>query len=302
MTDIFIPPIKCQGIKTKLVKDIRYISKQVQYDRWIEPFMGSGVVGFNILPDKAIFADNNPHLIRFYKDIQSGELNPHIVRLYLQKEGIELLKKGEQYFYCVRERFNQNPNSLDFLFLNRACFNGLMRFNGKGEFNVPFCRKPDRFSKSYITKIVNQIKNIQDLITYKKYEFLCQSFEITITEAKKGDLIYCDPPYIGRHVDYFNTWNEEQEKLLCKILTETDAYFILSTWHSNQYRKNKYIETLWNDFYIITKKHFYHIGGNEKNRNPITEAFILNFPIETTYNEKLEILQSNLFDISFIHF
>ena len=69
MNKIIVPPIKCQGIKTKLVNDIR---KQIPINFngiWIEPFMGSGVVGFNIQPKKAIFADTNPHLINFYNDI-----------------------------------------------------------------------------------------------------------------------------------------------------------------------------------------------------------------------------------------
>jgi DNA adenine methylase len=62
MSKIFIPPIKCQGIKTKLVPTIKHIAETVNYDRWIEPFFGSGVVGFNIRPKIAIFADSNPHL------------------------------------------------------------------------------------------------------------------------------------------------------------------------------------------------------------------------------------------------
>ncbi|HOV32584.1 MAG TPA: DNA adenine methylase [Candidatus Hydrogenedens sp.] len=99
--------------------------------------MGSGVVGFNVQPDKAIFADSNPHIIRFYSDIQTGNINPGIVKSFLQKEGNNLLKTEGQHYYTIRDRFNKEPNSLDFLFLNRACFNGMMRFNSKGKFNVP---------------------------------------------------------------------------------------------------------------------------------------------------------------------
>lgn len=277
---LFIPPIKCQGIKSKLVPEIRHIANKMRYDRWIEPFMGSGVVGFNVRPDNAIFADSNPHLIRFYSDLQSGKLTPSIVRLFLQNEGDCLEKTEGEHYYTIRNRFNKEPNSLDFLFLNRAGFNGMIRFNSKGGFNVPFCRKPTRFAQAYITKIVNQVRFIQEIIQFKKYSFLCQPFDVTLKEAMKNDLIYCDPPYIGRHVDYFDSWVESQEILLHEMLINSGAKFILSTWHSNDFRKNTYIETLWSDLYILTKEHFYHVGGSEENRNPVLEALITNFDAE----------------------
>jgi DNA adenine methylase len=156
----------------------------------------------------------------------------------------------------------------------------MIRFNSKGRFNVPFCRKPNRFAQAYITKIVNQVKNIQEIIRYKKYSFLCQPFDVTLKEATENDLIYCDPPYIGRHVDYFDSWDENQEFLLHDLLTKSEAKFILSTWHSNDFRKNTYIETLWTGLHLLTKEHFYHVGASEKNRNPILEAIITNFTAE----------------------
>ncbi|MEW6773446.1 MAG: Dam family site-specific DNA-(adenine-N6)-methyltransferase [Bacteroidota bacterium] len=297
MNKIFIPPIKCQGIKTKLIDVIKHISSHVKYEMWIEPFMGTGVVGFNIRPEKAIFADSNPHLIRFYSDLQMNKITPQKVKSFLQSEGNKLLIAGEDYYYKVRERFNNNHDPLDFLFLNRSCFNGMIRFNSKGDFNVPFCRKPNRFSKAYITKIVNQIENIQEIIKHKKYSFVCQSFDETIKQATKDDLIYCDPPYIGRHVDYFDSWNEKQEFLLHKMLTESGSKFILSTWHSNKYRKNEYLNTLWTNFHISTIEHFYHLGGKEDNRNPILEAVITNFPAKLPEKMNKTILQGNLFDL-----
>ena len=57
---VFVPPIKIQGIKTKLVPLIRQSVIMDDNSIWIEPFMGSGVVGFNIQPHRAIFADKNP--------------------------------------------------------------------------------------------------------------------------------------------------------------------------------------------------------------------------------------------------
>jgi DNA adenine methylase len=107
--------------------------------------------------------------------------------------------------------------------------------------------------------------------------FKCQSYEKTISEGRDNDFIYCDPPYIDRHVDYYNGWDEAREKLLYNALANTKSQFILSTWHHNDYRKNKYIESLWREFYILTREHFYHVGGREKNRNPMIEAIVTNY-------------------------
>ncbi|WP_066803463.1 DNA adenine methylase [Moraxella oblonga] len=278
---VIIPPIKSQGIKTKLVPDIAQCIPDNFSGTWIEPFMGTGVVGFNLVVKNAIMCDTNPHLIKFYQTIQSQEITPNIVREYLIQEGQYLLEKGEEYYYLVRTRFNENADPLDFLFLNRAGFNGMIRFNKKGEFNIPFCRKPNRFAQAYITKIVNQVNAISQIIHTKNIEFICQDFEKTIQMAGKDDLIYCDPPYIDRHTDYFNTWSEQDECQLYHLLSQTQSKFILSTWHHNQYRQNHYVEKFWQNFIINKKEHFYHIGAKENNRNPMTEALVRNFESNT---------------------
>ncbi|WP_300668534.1 DNA adenine methylase [Helicobacter sp. UBA3407] len=113
--------------------------------------------------------------------------------------------------------------------------------------------------------------------------------------APNGDFIYCDPPYIDRHCDYFNAWNETKEKELYEILSSTKAKFILSTWHSNRYRENKYIITLWNRFYNDIIEHFYHLGASENNRNAIKEALIKNYVVDTNFIPSNPARQKSLF-------
>ncbi|GAA8269880.1 hypothetical protein HpNP113_10010 [Helicobacter pylori] len=98
-----IPPIKSQGIKTKLVDWIKGISKKVAFERWVEPFMGTGVVAFNIQPKRALLCDSNPHLIHFYQAIQDEKITPNIVREFLNEEGLKLLQSNGEYYYEVRE-------------------------------------------------------------------------------------------------------------------------------------------------------------------------------------------------------
>ena len=289
-----VPPIKSQGIKTKLVPWIQSIVPQNWNGVWIEPFMGTGVVGFNIEPQRAIMCDINPHLISLYKAIQNKNITASSVADYLKYEGDLLRVKGEDHYYEIRERFNQFKDPLDFLFCNRAGFNGMIRFNRKGNLNIPFCRKPDRFAQSYVTKIVNQVSRINSIISRGDYLFEVQGFEQTISEARESDFIYCDPPYIDRHVDYFSGWSEDSEKKLFSLLCECNSKFILSTWHHNDFRKNVYIDSLWSKFKIMTREHFYHVGGCEENRNPMVEALICNF--DAKINEISKPLQLSIFD------
>lgn len=276
---VYVPPIKIQGIKTKLVPLIKQSIVMQPDSVWIEPFMGSGVVGFNVEPHRAVFADTNPHIIAFYNQIKSGVITPYVVRNFLENEG-KLLEQGDdEYYYAVRTRFNAEHNPLDFLFLNRACFNGMIRFNKDYDFNVPYGHKPQRFSKAYITKIVNQVSHIEKLLKEHSWEFLCQPFEETIAMAGTNDFIYCDPPYIGRHVDYYDSWNEHLELTLHKSLGKSGAKFMLSTWDHNDYRENEYILSVWSDCEKITWEHFYHIGAKETNRNPVVEALLTNYSV-----------------------
>jgi len=249
-----IPPIKSQGIKTKLIPWINdLVTLANQQGTWIEPFLGTGVVAINSGYNNAILNDTNPHIINFYKKIQNKEITPQSMKKYLEKEG-NLLREAEnngyEHYLKVRSRFNSGEFSpYDFIFLSRAGFNGMMRFNNKGHWNIPFCKKPDRFAQAYVTKITNQVSAVSRIIKTEPYwTFHNKSFSEIIPLANENDIIYCDPPYYGRHVDYFNGWTEEDEELLFNLLSETKAKFILSTWHHNDWRENDMINKFWSKY------------------------------------------------------
>ena len=284
MSKVVVPPIKSQGIKTKLIPWIHALVPENQ-NRWIEPFMGTGVVAFNIKARDYLLSDINPHLINFYDAIKNNEINSLSVKRYLELEGLNLKmadNDGYEHYKFIKNRFNDSFNPLDFLFLSRAGFNGMIRFNSKGKWNIPFCKKPERFSKSYITKIVNQVSKVSQLINHN-WTFINKDFREIILLAKEGDFIYCDPPYHGRYVDYYNGWTDDDENDLYELLLTTKARFILSTWHHNDYRQNEMINKYWNKFNIVTKDHFYHSGGKIENRKSVVEALAFNF--ETTIGD-----------------
>ena len=295
MSKVIVPPIKSQGIKTKLVPWINDIILQSGIDienaNWIEPFFGTGVVGLNS-PVKGhhIVGDTNPHLMNLYNGIKDGTITEYNMRAYLERESRILEaadEDGYAYYREVKNRFNREHSPFDFIFLSRAGFNGMMRFNKKGEWNIPFCQKPNRFAPAYISKICNQIAAAERVIKKGNWEFLNQGFIDTINRAEAGDIIYCDPPYFGRYVDYYNGWTEEDEEALYTALINTPAHFILSTWHHNEFRENETMDRFWNQFNVATQEHFYHGGGHIENRHPMIEALVYNFDLqEAQYQEE----------------
>ena len=264
-----------QGIKTKIVP---LIARSIEWSgkgRWIEPFLGSGVVALNIAPKRAVLADTNEHVINVYRGIQNGTINGANVRAHLEREGRTLVEKGECHYYGIRERFNESGDLFDFIFLSRSCFNGMMRFNQKGRFNVPFCRKPERFRPALVTKVVNQVEWAGRAMKDKQWQFVVQDWRATLADAQPEDMIYCDPPYIGRHTDYYNSFTEGEANELAASLIEIRAGFALSMWLENKYRRNEYVDRWFSSFPQRTMAHFYHVGPSESLRNHMTEVVIL---------------------------
>lgn len=275
---MIIPPIKCQGKKTKLVSHIKELYSKLKLDNsvYYEPFMGSGVVGFNIEPEKAVFSDNNPYIINFYNSIKNKIINHKIVKDFLEESGLELKKNGKDYYNLVRDRFNKDGNILDFLFLNRCCFNGLMRFNRNGKFNVPYCKKDDRFSQSYITKIVNQVKKVEELLDrHPDWQFICSDWKDIVKDAKEEDIIYCDPPYLGLFSTYYTEYDINNEKELQDFLNNIcNSKWIYSSWKENKNKINEFILDLIGKYDSIDIEHRYQIGSKNEYRNKVVEILI----------------------------
>lgn len=269
------PPIKSQGIKTKLVPLILASIKWDGKGRWIEPFLGSGSVLFNLQPDRALLSDTNRHIIGIYQAIQTGELSSASLRQYLEREGKKLKSQGEDYYYEVRERFNESGNPFDFIFLNRASFNGVIRFNSKGQFNVPFCKKVDRFRQAYITKICNQVAWVSKILQGKDWTFIVQDWREMLARVMPDDFVYLDPPYVDRHTDYFNHWSQADADELAETIKKLSCGFAYSMWKKNKYRENEHLHQHFSRYPWITCNHYYHVGSTEDLRHAMEEALII---------------------------
>jgi DNA adenine methylase len=276
---IIIPPIKIQGKKTKLVPKIMEIAdylleQHTEIDTWVEPFLGSGVVAFNC-PDrinKVIVNDINPHIINLYKQIAYGFITPEMVETTFHYHNDELLKGGYDYYNKIKDRFNEHFDPMDFLFLTRTGFNGVMRFNGSGKWNVPFCKLNNRLSQTVIDDLKKTVVELSHLFQTKEFTFYNTSFEKVLEASPTNSIFYCDPPYYGLQVQYFKGWGKEDEIRLNEMLK--GKVFIYSTWINDGHKDNPMINEYWKGYEIESKKHKYNVAEKSSEREQVDEGLI----------------------------
>ncbi len=175
------PPLKWAGGKRWLVPQVAALWRGHEARRYVEPFCGGLAVALALEPKNAVLNDLNPHLINFYRQLRRGlsvEIETHYDR---------------RLFYAHRARFNElimnhgarsSEAAQLFYYLNRTCFNGLCRFNQRGEFNVPFGRYT---TVNYVTDFHPYRK------TFQRWKFSKQDMEVLPIDSQ--DFIYADPPY-----------------------------------------------------------------------------------------------------------
>lgn len=179
--------LKWAGGKYSIVNDIRHCLPKKR--KLIEPFVGAGTVFLNTDYDEYLLSDINPDLINLYQILQQ---NPE---QYIEesKRWFNDKNNEERQYFGIRAEFNQSRDpffrSIVFLYLNRFGFNGLCRYNQKMEFNVPF----GRYEKPYFPE--------KEIIFFaekskRKVTFRCESYQKTFSRARRGCVIYCDPPYV----------------------------------------------------------------------------------------------------------
>ena len=192
------PALKWAGGKRWLLPHLRPLWQPFAAHRLVEPFVGGMAVALGLQPARALLADSNEHLINFYRWLQRG----------LVVEGP--MANEETAFYAARTRFNalarqggqwsEEAAGL-FYYLNRTCFNGLCRFNGKNEFNVPFGRY----------KTINYTTDFTPYrATLGSWHIEHQDFAQTPLTA--NDFLYADPPYdtpFSRYGKDDFTWDDQ---------------------------------------------------------------------------------------------
>jgi len=180
------PFLKWAGNKYQIIDRIKDVLPDGK--RLIEPFVGSGAVFLNTDYQDYLLADTNHDLINLFVHLQSqGEDFVRYCSTFFTPEN-----NREDVFYKFRSEFNSSVDtcykSALFIFLNKHCFNGLCRYNSKGEYNVPFGRyKRPYFPEKEMLYFAKKTMNAQ---------FDVADFSTTMGQAEPGDVVYCDPPYV----------------------------------------------------------------------------------------------------------
>ncbi|MCC5854741.1 MAG: Dam family site-specific DNA-(adenine-N6)-methyltransferase [Idiomarina sp.] len=178
--------LKWAGGKYSLVEDIQRVLPKG--DKLIEPFAGAGSVFLNTDYEQYLLNDINPDLINLYKLLKRKP------KSYIEDARSLFVPANNTpaAYYALREEFNQSQDiyvrSLLFLYLNRHGYNGLCRYNASGGFNVPF----GKYLKTYFPE--RELEFFAQKA--KRATFTCEPFQHSFRRARRGHVIYCDPPYL----------------------------------------------------------------------------------------------------------
>ena len=230
------PFLKWPGGKYRIIATIR--SKLLPGRRLIEPFTGSAAVFLNTTYDNYLLADSNPDLINLYQRlIEGGEGFINYCRRLFNPAN-----NNERVYYRLREEFNRTRDvrrkSALFLFLNRHCYNGLIRYNGSGEFNSPF----GRYKKPYFP--AREMRHF--LRAAERATFIHAGYRTSMDMALKGDIVYCDPPYVplsgtayftDYHTGGFKWSDQECLTNLARCLADRGIQVVISNHDTGATRK-----------------------------------------------------------------
>lgn len=273
------PFVKWAGGKRQLIPILNENLPKT-FGTYYEPFIGGGALLFHILAErdgqKCSISDLNSDLVLAYTTIRN-RIDELIASLKNHEKDYQ--KDSKSYYYSVRE---SNPRSeiektSRLLFLNRTCFNGLYRVNSKGKFNVPLGRYTN-------PNIVNEdnLRSVSAILQASKVSIKCRDFEAVLRDAKKGDLVYFDPPYqpvsdTANFTSYTNKdfTDSDLERLadLCNKLDSKGCKVLLSNSDSKQV-SDMFSGKPWNVNKIQANR---SINSNSKKRTGHFELLIKNY-------------------------
>tara|TARA_R110002110_G_scaffold48518_2_gene144497 strand:+ start:159 stop:956 length:798 start_codon:yes stop_codon:yes gene_type:complete len=261
-------PLKWVGGKNKCCGYLLHKFPK-QFDRYFEPFFGSGVMFLNLRPDISVLSDANKNLISFYLHVQDS-----VEDLWGQ---LQLLSNSSENYYSIRQKFNQSENytfetAAQFLYLNRCGFNGLYRVNKSGKYNVPWGKRNGEPHLVY-ESLFNMHNALQG-VTIRHADY-----SESLAGVKAGDFVYMDPPYLmesdiaftGYTKEGFGLKQHEELAAACHKLDTLGAKFAVSN------SKLVEVEKLWAGFkthWVLTTR---SVSASGSGRGQHMDLLITNY-------------------------
>ena len=265
--------LKWAGGKIKLLPRLRELGIE-EGDRFIEPFVGSGVVALNMPHKDIIISDVNDGLMALWMNLRTYGF------IDVCRQHFEPVKNGEENYYLLRALFNQyvkaKPTSYAtgalFLYLNKHGFNGLCRTNAKGEFNVPYGHR--KIAPGFPEKEL-----LHAIEVSKKMQIWKHGFEDTFKMVKKGDTIFNDPPYVplsktASFVDYGKdgfSMDDHHKLSQASLQASKMGATVFITNHDTPYTRDLYK----NATYIESVNMARNISCKGNSRNPVKELVVI---------------------------
>lgn len=274
------PFLKWAGGKRQLAPQIK--QRILKYNTYYEPFVGAGAILFAEQPKKAVINDLNQQLCETYRAIKE---NVDEVIGLLEEHAAKNKILGSEYFYEVREMDrDESFKNLDveviaarMIYLNKTCYNGLYRVNSSGLFNTPYGNyKNPAICEPQVLRAVSNYFNNNDV------EIMNKDFEDAISNAKRGDFVYFDPPYDRPNTTNFTGYQaggfdqDEQERLRDVVLklTESGVNCLVSNLSTN------FIQEIYGDTDVFTIEYVEAtrmINCDPSGRGKVEEVLIRNW-------------------------
>lgn len=231
----YIPPktqfLKWVGNKQKFAAEITK-HFPVEFNKYHEPFLGSGAVLATVKPNHGVGSDTFAPLIEIWEKLKT---NPNEVIQWYKSWRDQLdSEKKEVVYEKVKHAYNSKPNGKDFLYLSRACYGGIIRFRRDGHMSTPCGVHIPIPVKAFAERVRIWHKRVENT------EFITQDYRHAFEVASEGDLIYCDPPYSHSQSILYGAQDFSLETLLQEILkAKNRGVFVALSIDGNKKSGNK---------------------------------------------------------------
>lgn len=260
--------------------------------RYIEPFVGSGAVLFDIaarFPEVELVAlDRNARLIAAYEVIRddAAALIDQLAVWQARYWAADEVTRRELY-YQVRDVFNSGSGpaveqAAALVFLNRTGYNGLYRVNRQGRFNVPM----GRYRRPLICDVEN-LRRVQQI--FQRVQLRVGDYRDVLEQVNAHTFVYCDPPYrplsatasfTAYAIDAFGDAQQRELAAFLRTCRDRGASVMLSNSDPhNSDPTDDFFDALYHDWVITRVPARRAINSHKDRRGPVQELVITNYPV-----------------------